>query len=101
MRSTFCHDQVIKWARAKVYVHLDALLRLGKIHDHSEANEKWQSQLKDFQPTNECTELFGIDGEPIEFEWTIFPGFTSLQILAEIQKDLEARQVNPGHNLEE
>ena len=27
-----------------------------------------------------------IDGEPMEFEWKIVPGFTALQILAEIQK---------------
>ena len=27
-----------------------------------------------------------IDGEPMEFEWKIFPGFTTLGILEEIQK---------------
>ena len=32
-------------------------------------------------------ELLGIDGEAIEFEWNILPGFTSLQILQEIQDD--------------
>ena len=32
-------------------------------------------------------ELLGTDGEAIEFEWTIFPGFSSLQILQEIQRD--------------
>ena len=29
------------------------------------------------------SELLGIDGEAIELEWNIFPGFTSLQILEE------------------
>ena len=33
-------------------------------------------------------ELLGIDGEPIDFEWNILPGFLSLQILQEIQNDL-------------
>ena len=33
-------------------------------------------------------ELLGIDGEAIEFEWNIVPGFLSLQILQEIQNDL-------------
>ena len=26
-------------------------------------------------------ELNGIDGEPVEFEWTIFPGHTMLELL--------------------
>ena len=30
-------------------------------------------------------ENYRIDGEPMEIEWTIIPGFTTLQILAEIQ----------------
>ena len=33
-------------------------------------------------------ELLGIDGEAIDFEWNIFPIFSSLQILQEIQNDL-------------
>ena len=72
MRSTLCHDQVIKWAKAKIHVYSDSALREGKINDHSEANEKWKSQIKEFQQSNEYTELSGIDGQPIEFEWN-FP----------------------------
>ena len=93
MRSTLCHDQVIKLAKAKVHVYSDSVLCLGKIHDHSEANEKWKSQIREFQQSNEYAELSGIDGEPNEFEWTIFPGFTSIEILREIHKDLKARQI--------
>ena len=36
--------------------------------------------------TAQYRELDRTDGEPMEFEWNIFPGFTTLQILAEIQK---------------
>ena len=35
----------------------------------------------------------GIDGEAIEFEWTMFPGFSSLSILREIQRDLERENI--------
>ena len=42
-----------------------------------------------------CGELLGTDGEAIEFEWNIFPGFTSLQILQEIPNDLQKRNVEP------
>ena len=34
MRSTLCHDQVIKWAKAKVHVYSDSVLCLGKMHSH-------------------------------------------------------------------
>ena len=32
MRSTLYHDQVIKWAKAKVYVYSCSVLCLGKTH---------------------------------------------------------------------
>ena len=37
----------------------------------------------------------GIDGEVIEFEWKMFPRFSSLSILGEIQQDLEKRKIQP------
>ena len=40
-------------------------------------------------------ELPGIDGEPLEFEWNILTGFSSLQILQNIQHDLRERNVEP------
>ena len=39
--------------------------------------------------------MSGIDGEPIEFEWNIFPGFTSIEILRLMQKNLNGRQITP------
>ena len=62
MRSTLCHDQD---------VCSDSVLCLAKMHDHSVANEQWQSQIREFQQSNEYTKLSGVDGEPIEFEWNI------------------------------
>ena len=37
----------------------------------------------------------GIDGEAIEFEWTKFPGFSTLSILKEIQKELTRKNIQP------
>ena len=34
-----------------------------------------------------------MDGEPLEFEWNILPGLTSLQILHQIQNDLQERNI--------
>ena len=42
-------------------------------------------------------ELDRIDGEPTEFEWKNFPGFTTLQILDEIQKMMTELKCEPEH----
>ena len=71
-----------------MHVFYDSVLCLTKIHDHSEANKKWKSQIQDVQQTYEYTELF-------ELEWNIFQGLTTLQILQKIQDKLEACQTSP------
>ena len=94
-----------KLAKAKVHVYSDSVFCLGKMHEHSEANVKckdqlqccqesngyrdWNAQLEEFRQSNSYRELFGIDGEPIEFEWHIFRGLTTLQTLpngADVQR---------------
>ena len=48
-----------------------------------------QTQLgkrKRYSENNDFKELNRIDGMQTEFEWKIFPGFTTLGILKEIQK---------------
>ena len=45
-RSTLSHDQVITWTKAKVRVCSDSVLCFGKISDHSEANRRWEDQIK-------------------------------------------------------
>ena len=87
--------KVIKWAKGKVHVYSDSVLRLGKMNEHPEENVKWNDQLQDFRQSNTNRELFGVDGEPIEFEWNLFRGFTSWQILQKIQEFLGARQTSP------
>ena len=77
MRSTLLHDKVIKLSKAKVHVYSDSVVCLGRMHGHPAAKKKWQDQLRYFQESNEYRELFGIDGEPFEFEWNIFPGHTT------------------------
>ena len=41
-------------------------------------------------------QFFGIDGEPIEFEWNIFPGLKTLELPPKIQEYLESRNIDPG-----
>ena len=69
MRSTLCHDQVIKWAKAKVHVYSDLVLCLLRISHLSKANTKWKEQTHCFPQSGEHAEMSGSDGESIEFGW--------------------------------
>ena len=40
-------------------------------------------------------ELNGIDGEPVELEWHIFPGHTTLELLHEIQRKMAENRIRP------
>ena len=42
--------------------------------------------LEWFKDSLQYRTLDTIDGEPMEFEWNIFPGFTTLQLVQEVQK---------------
>ena len=64
--------------------------------------EKGQNPVKAWKEKNDWLqnslqqkELDRIDGEPMEFEWKIFPGFTTLQILAEIQNVMTEIKCEP------
>ena len=58
--------------------------------------EDGKIKLKNFD-CNSYRELLGIDGEPIEFEWNLFPGLTSLEILQKCLKDLQDRNTELGN----
>ena len=89
------HCQVIKWTKTKVHVYTDSVQCLGKLSDLQEANRRWEGQVADFQLSASYEEILGIDGEPIEFEWNILQGLTSLQILQRIQNELQKRNIEP------
>ena len=41
-------------------------------------------------------DFLGIDGEAKELEWNLFPEFTTLQNLQQIQKDLQSENTTPS-----
>ena len=94
-RSVVSHDQVIQWTKTKVLVHSDSVLCLGKMKDSRDAITRCEGQVEEFKMSPSYKELLGIDGEPIEFDWNIFPGFSSMQILQKIQDDLRERNTKP------
>ena len=73
-------ETVINLQRTKVYVFSDSVLCLGKIHQHPESNEAWKKRIAGVKTEKSHRDYDGINGEPTEFEWNIFPGFTTLQL---------------------
>ena len=45
--------------------------------------------------SSEYGALDPIDGEPTEFEWSIFPGFTKVQLVGEVQEFLSKMSIQP------
>ena len=85
-RSTLLDDQAIKWTKATVLLYSDSVLRLGRIDASEEANRKWKGQVTESWMINCLGGLLRPDGEPIEFEWNIFPGFTALHLHVHVQR---------------
>ena len=83
-------EQVISLQRTKVYVFSDSVLCLDKIHENLQSNSAWEDRLGWFKSSPEYRNFDRIDGEPLEFEWNIFPGFTTLQLSQDV-KDLLLR----------
>ena len=79
-------EEVISLSHAKVYVFSDSVLCLGKVLPNPQSNDAWEKHLEWFKGSPQYRELDTIDGEPMEFEWNIFPGFTTLQLFFEVQK---------------
>ena len=68
----------------KIYVLSDSVLCLGKIHQHPESNEAWKKRIEWIATSLSYRDYDGISGEPTEFEWIIFPGFTTLQLCGKV-----------------
>ena len=79
-RSLIGDERIINFQRTKDYVFSDFVLCLGKIHQNPEANEAWKKRIEWITSSQSYRNFDGINGEPTEFEWNIFPGFDTLQL---------------------
>ena len=59
------------------------------------SNVFWEDRLTWFKSSSEHRVLDTIDGEPMEFEWNIFPGFTTLQLCNKVQELLSKMSEEP------
>ena len=64
--------------------------------EHPNQTLAWEDRLTWFKSSPEYTAFDRIDGEPMEFEWNIFPGFTTLQLVREFQELLSRLSVQPA-----
>ena len=70
-------EEIISFQRTKVYVFSDSVLCLGKMNEYPQSNCAWEDRLMWFKSSSQYRTLDTIDGEPMVFEWNIFPGFTT------------------------
>ena len=83
-------ERIINLQRTKVYVFSDSVLCFGKIFENAESNDAWEERLGWIKSSQNYRNFDRIDGEPMEFEWNIFPGFNTLQLSEEV-KSLQYR----------
>ena len=79
-------EEVISLSHAKVYVFSDSVLCFGKMNQNPQSNTVWKDKLTWFKSSSQYRTLDKIDGEPMEFEWNIFTGFTTLQLCNKVQE---------------
>ena len=90
-------ETVINLQRTKVHDFSDSVSCLGRVHPHPESNEAWKKRIEGVKAETSCRDYDGINGEPTEFEWNIFPGFTTLQLCGKVNdllSDLERNTRN-------
>ena len=78
--------RIISLQRTKFYLFSDSVLCLGKMNENPRSNTAWEERLAWFKSSPEYRTLDKIDGDPMEFEWNIFPGFTTLQLSHKVQE---------------
>ena len=64
------------------------MLCLGKVLQHPECNKAWKNRVAGIRSEKSCRDYDAINGESTEFEWNIFPGFTTLQLCDKINDQL-------------
>ena len=79
-------EEVISLSHAKVEMFSDSVLCLGKVNQNPASNTAWEQQLDWFKDSPQYRTLDTLDGEPMAFEWNIFQGFTTLQLVDKVQE---------------
>ena len=79
----------------KVHIFSDSVLCLGKMNENPQSHIAWEDRLTWFKSSPGYRALDRINGEPMEFEWNIFPRFTTLQLCSKVQELLSRLNGEP------
>ena len=71
------------------------VLCLGRVLQHPDSNEGWKNRVTGIQSGKSYRDYDAINGESTEFEWNIFPGFTTLQLCGKISDLLSSMGQTP------
>ena len=88
-------EVVINLQSTKVYVFSDSVLCLGRVLEHTKSNEAWKNRVAGARAERSYRDYDAINGESTEFEWNIFPGFTTLQLCDKISDLLSSMGQTP------
>ena len=84
-------DRAVHIMKSKIHVFADSVLCLGCIC--TAPVKAWKNKW--YLEARYLKELDRTDGEPMEFDWENLSGFTTLGILAEIQKMMAELRCGP------
>ena len=63
--------------------------------DERQSNVVWEDRFTWFESSRECRALDRIDGDPMEFEWNMLPGFNTLPLCHKDQKLMSRLSITP------
>ena len=87
---------IISFQSTKVYVFSDSVICLGRVLQHLECNEAWKNRVVGVRAEKRYRDYDVINGEPIGFEWNIFPGFTTLRFCDKISDLMSSMGQTPA-----
>ena len=88
-------EEVINLSHTKVHIFSNSVLCFERMNENPQSNHAREDKLMRFRSSPKYRALDTIDGEPMEFEWNIFPGFTTLQLCNKVQEFLSNMNINP------
>ena len=95
MSTSLLCSRAYRITNAKTYVFSDSVLCVGKKGEDPIAT--WKNRIKWYSENNHFKDMNRIDGMPTEFEWKIFPGFTTLGLLEKMQSLMRDLQCELEH----
>ena len=91
-KTTLLTERAVQLSTTKTRIS-DSVLCMGRMSENPVS--AWKEKMDWFMKSSQCRELDRVHGEPMEFEWKNFPGFSTLKILAEIQNIMTEIQCEP------